>query len=539
MPRRDRQEDHPALLSTAPPSPYQKRLAACVSASLLLAMLLAAPFAGTPLTNTEFILPAYAAAVLVSEIITASLLLGLFSVQRSWAVLALAAGYLFSGALVVPWVLTFPGVLAQLGLPDAGTQATASIAALRRIGFPLLLLIYALLKDRKPSIRSFAWPLRSILLGCVAGTLMAAAGLTWLIVTNDQALPRFMLDSRNVSDIWNYIPIAAVVLYLTTMGVLWSRLRSVLDLWLLVVLWTLLIEILLISFISSGVRLSIGWWAGRLFGFASASVVLLVLLAETISLSVRLAHSVAAERRTREARLLAMQALSASIAHEINQPLASMVMNADAGLRWLSRPLPGLEEASAALNRIVRDGHRAGKVIEGIRTMFMKGTQERVPLNLNRLIGEVISRSEQEIRLRQTAIRLELDDDLPTVSGNPVQLQQVISNLIDNAVDAMGAVSSRARMLRIRSQLQQPEGILVAVEDSGPGLQDTYKEQVFEAFFSTKAEGMGMGLMFCRSVIEAHGGRLWVTDNKPCGAIFQFTLPCADENTSSVAEQIQ
>jgi signal transduction histidine kinase len=539
MPRPDRQEDYPVLLSTAPPSPYLKRLAAFVSVSLLLAMLLAAPFAGTPLANTEFILPAYAAAVLVSEIITASLLLGLFSVQRSWAVLALAVGYLFSGALVVPWVLTFPGVLAQLGLPDAGPQATASIAALRRVGFPLLLLIYALLKDRKPSIRSFAWPLRGILLGCVAGTLVAVAVLTWLIVTNDQALPEFMLDSRNVSSIWNYIPITALVLYLVTMGILWSRLRSVLDLWLLVVLWTLLIEILLISFISSGVRLSIGWWAGRLFGFASASVVLLVLLAETISLSVRLARSVAAERRTREARLLAMQTLSASIAHEINQPLASMVMNADAGLLWLSRPLPGLEEASAALNRIVRDGHRAGKVIEGIRTMFMKGTQERVPLNLNRMIGEVISRSEQEIRLRQTAIQLELDDDLPLVSGNPVQLQQVISNLIDNAVDAMGAVSSRARMLRIRSQFQQPDGILVAVEDSGPGLPDTYKEQAFEAFFSTKAEGMGMGLMFCRSVIEAHGGRLWVTDNKPCGAIFHFTLPCVDENTPSVAERIQ
>jgi signal transduction histidine kinase len=539
MPRRNRQEDYLVLLSTAPPGRYQKRLAAGVSVSLLLAMLLAAPFAGTPLMNTEVILPAYAAAVLVSELITASLLLGLFSIQRSWAVLALSAGYLFSGALILPWVLTFPGVLAQMGLPDAGPQVTASIAALRRIGFPLLVLSYALLKDRKPSIRSFAWPLRGVLFGCVAGTLMVAAGLTWLIVTHDQALPRFMVDSRNVSSSWNYIPVAALTLYLVTMGVLWRRLRSVLDLWLLVVLWTLLIEILLISFISSGVRLSIGWWAGRLFGFASASVVLLVLLAETISLSVRLARSVAAERRTREARLLAMQAFSASVAHEINQPLASMVMNADAGLRWLSRPYPGLEEARAALSRIVRDGHRAGKVIEGIRAMFMKGTQERVPLNLNELIAEVISRGEQEIRLRHTAVQLAFDHRLPLVSGNPVQLEQVISNLIDNAVDAMDAVSSRARMLRIRSQIQTEGRILVAVEDSGPGLQDADKEQAFEAFFSTKAEGMGMGLMFCRSVIEAHGGRLWVTDNKPCGAIFQFTLPCAEEGTSSVPEQIQ
>jgi signal transduction histidine kinase len=194
--------------------------------------------------------------------------------------------------------------------------------------------------------------------------------LTWLIVTRDAALPQFMSDARNVSALWQYVPATAVFLYLTGFTVLWTRRRSVLDLWLMVALCTLLIEILLLSYLSAGLRLSVGWWAGRLYGFTSASVVLLVLLSETTTLYGRLASSVAAERRAREARLTSMEAMSASIAHEVNQPLASMVTNADAGLRWLGRKSPDLEETRAALKRIVSDGHRTGKVIEGIRTMF-------------------------------------------------------------------------------------------------------------------------------------------------------------------------
>src|SRR3546814_3001302 len=148
------------------------------------------------------------------------------------------------------------------------------------------------------------------------------------------------------------------------------------------VLCTLLIELVLLSYVSAGLRLSRGWWAGRFYGFISASVVLLVLLSETTTLYARLARSVSAERRAREDRLTAMEALSASIAHEVNQPLASMVTNADAGLRWLGRNSPELEEARAALRRIASDGPRAGTGIEGIRMMFKKSAKKRVPLNL-------------------------------------------------------------------------------------------------------------------------------------------------------------
>jgi signal transduction histidine kinase len=231
-----------------------------------------------------------------------------------------------------------------------------------------------------------------------------------------------------------------------------------------------------------------------------------------------------------------MEALSASIAHEVNQPLASMVTNADAGIRWLERPNPDLAEARAALSRIAKDGHHTGKVIEGISTMFKKGAQEQVPVHLNQLIGETLRRCRGEAQFGRIATQVELCENLPLVTGSPIQLQQVISNLVDNAIDAMNAVTDWERILRVKSALQDSGRVLVSVEDSGTGMDPNSKERIFEPFYTTKPDGMGMGLMFCRSVIESHGGRLWTTDNEPHGSIFQFTLPSADDPISNSGE---
>src|SRR3546814_755673 len=232
-----------------------------------------------------------------------------------------------------------------------------------------------------------------------------------------------------------------------------------------------------------------------------------------------------------------MEALSASIAHEVNQPLASMVTNADAGLRWLGRNSPELEEARAALKRIASDGHRAGKVIEGIRTMFKKSAQERVPLNLNQLIRNVLKRNQGEAQLGQVSVQAELDEQLPLTTGNPTQLQQVVSNLIANAIDAMSSVTDRPRVLRVKSERHASGSVLVSVGDSGTGVEPENKERIFEPFFTTKSDGMGMGLMFCRSIIEVHGGRLWVTENVPQGTILRFTLPDNEDGASPRSEE--
>ena len=268
---------------------------------------------------------------------------------------------------------------------------------------------------------------------------------------------------------WRYVPASASVLCLAALTLLWFRRRSVLDLWLMVVLCVWLIETFLLGYISAG-RFSVGWWAGRIYGLVSSSTVLLVLLSETTALYARLARSVSAERRIREARLTTMEVLSASIAHEVNQPLASMVTHADAGLRWLERESPDLDEAKAALKSIVNDGHRAARIIESVRMVFRKGTQDRTPLNINEIIQEVLGHTRSEARLNRVSIQTDLDGNLPLITGNPVQLSQVVSNLITNAVDAMSSVTDRARVLRIRSKLHEPDSIMVSVEDAGTGL---------------------------------------------------------------------
>lgn len=512
---------HSFLLSTSAPTRQHCGFALAVMLVQILALAATAPFARLALPHTEIFLPAYAAAAFVVELVTAALFLSLFSVQRSPAILILAAGYLFSGLLVVPWALTFPGVFEGLGTHD-GLQSTAAIAALRRLGFPLFVLAYALLKDREP----WSGSVRRAMVGSVALVVAVAAAQTWLIFTSADSLPAFMRDARNVDDLWQYIPATALFLYLLGLIVLGVRRHAMLDVWLIVVLCTLVLEIVLISYISGGTRLSVGWWAGRLYGLAATSIVLLVLLSGTTAVYARLARAVAAERRARADRLTAMEALSASIAHEVNQPLASMVTNADAGLRWLEKAEPDLDEARAALKRIVVDGHRASKVVAGIRTLFIKGAQERIALDLNRLLDAAIGTGEAEARAARVAIDADLDRTIPWVIGNPAQLQQVAANLIGNALDAMRSTAG-PHLLRITSRRHEPGEVLVSIEDTGTGLDPADQDRIFEPFFTTKPEGMGMGLMFCRSTIEAHGGRLWVLNRTPQGAIFRFSLPAA------------
>jgi signal transduction histidine kinase len=522
----ERHDSYPFLLSTVPPDRTQQRLAGGVLATLVVALLVTLPFAHLRPMGTEILLPAYAAAVFLVELLTAVLLMALFSVQNSRAVLTLSAGYLFSGLLVIPWVSTLPDVFTALGL-DGGIQSTAMIAAVRRLSFPLFVIAYALMKDRDASARKSHPSTRRMIMGEVALVVALAFGVAWFAIVQADELPRFMKDARNVAPLWQYIPAAAVCLYLIGLAFLWVRRRSTLDLWLMVVLCTLLTELVMLAYLTGGMRFNVAWWAGRLYGLASTGIVLLVLLSETMTLQARLARSVHSERLARESRLMAMAALSASVAHEINQPLTSMVTNASAGLRWLDNDIPRVKEAKAAFERVVRDGHRARDVVDGIRKLFRKDAQERVPLDLNRLIEGVLQRSRDEALFDRVSITADLDEKLPHATGNPVQLQQVVSNLVANAVEAMSAVTNRPRVVRVTSQ-HEGGAILVSVEDSGPGIDPNCKDRIFEPFFSTKPDGMGMGLMFSRSIIENHGGKLWATDNVPHGAIFHFTLPGTD-----------
>lgn len=234
---------------------------------------------------------------------------------------------------------------------------------------------------------------------------------------------------------------------------------------------------------------------------------------------------------TRVARFTTMGELAASIAHEINQPLAAVVNNANAGLRWLDRQPPNTDEVRAALTRIVNDGERGGNIIESIRAMLKKGVRERTELNLNELIRDVTRLTQGQFQRHGVSIRSELADDLPSVLADRIQLQQVILNLFMNAAEAMASVSDRERLVCVRSEKHDGGGALIAVEDSGPGVEPEDAKRIFEAFFTTKPEGMGMGLSICRSIVESHGGRITVAKAFPQGTVFQVTLPATQRGS--------
>jgi PAS domain S-box-containing protein len=238
------------------------------------------------------------------------------------------------------------------------------------------------------------------------------------------------------------------------------------------------------------------------------------------------------ERRYREAqselahvnRVTTMGQLTASIAHEVNQPIAAAVTNADAGLRWLAAQPPNLEEVRDAFDHIIKASNQASEVVGRIRALIKKLPARKASLDINETILETIALTRSEMRRHCILLQTELANGLPRIWGDRVQLQQVILNLIMNAIEAMSEVSEGSRELLIDTGLDAPDGVLVAVRDSGPGLKPESLDHLFDPFYTTKPAGMGMGLSICRSITEAHGGRLWATANAPRGAVFQFTV---------------
>ena len=244
--------------------------------------------------------------------------------------------------------------------------------------------------------------------------------------------------------------------------------------------------------------------------------------------AIRLAQLEAQNTRTElehVMRVTSLGELTASIAHEVNQPLGAIVANAEACLGWLSRESPDLNEVHAAIKGIVSDGLRAGKVIHGIRALIKKTDTLMVPLDLNDIIRETVNIAQNELLSHRVSARLELASGLPEVLGDRIQLQRVLLNLILNAIESMQPISGRPRELVIRSQQDGARQVLISATDCGLGLSAESVHRIFNAFVTTKSSGVGMGLSICRSIVRAHGGRIWASPNEPHGATVQFTLP--------------
>jgi C4-dicarboxylate-specific signal transduction histidine kinase len=223
--------------------------------------------------------------------------------------------------------------------------------------------------------------------------------------------------------------------------------------------------------------------------------------------------------------------MTASIAHEVNQPLAGIVTNGEAGLRWLDRKEPDLGEVRSAMERMIRDGKRASQVVERLRALARKAPAQTMALDLNEVITEGVALLQREIQNHRIALQLDLARDLPPVLAGRVELQQVVINLMMNGMQAMEPVTDRPRRLVVRSSRHNDE-VLVSVRDSGVGIDPGNIDRLFNAFFTTRANGMGMGLSIGRSIVESYGGRIWASNNDGPGTIFQFALPVMAQDAS-------
>ncbi|MEO8016208.1 MAG: MASE4 domain-containing protein [Pseudomonadota bacterium] len=516
-------EEQHLVLSNLPPSHAQKRLALGIVLGLVIALyLVTGPFGGIQLGAIHSFVAVYTTAMIVTDSITAILLFAQFSILRSRAILVIASGYLFSALLIVPYLLAFPGVLAPDGIMG-NLQTTAHLYLLWHCGFPLFVIGYALTKDKAPSKRLSQGKVSTPILTSIAWTVALALAVSIFCIKTDAVLPRVMLDQTRFVHEWPWVVGAPIALLCATaLVVLWSRRRSILDLFLMVVLCAYLIEIPP-HYYPFPARFSTGWYAVRVTSLLSSSIVLVVLLHEITALYGGLLAAVLRQRREREARLMTGDAVAASIAHEVRQPLTAMVTTADAGLRFLDRSAPNLDKAKEAFRRIVADGHRAGGVIGSIRANFKSDVRDRTTFDLNEFIEEALALGRGDLQEHCIAVQAESNQQLPPVKGNRIQLQQVLINLITNAIDAMSSKDGQ-RTLSVRSEICGGDRVKISVADTGVGIQPQDVERIFTPLFTSKPDGMGMGLSICRAIIEAHEGQLWFAPNQPHGAVFQFTL---------------
>lgn len=515
-----------AVLALRRPGAAERKAAVVCVALLIVGVGAVKPFAAIPMDGAAPLLPAYATAVFACDLIAATLLLSQYAAIGAPAFLALASAYLFNGLTAVAWVASFPGVFAPDGLLGGDLQTTAVIAVFRRLAFPIGVVAYALLRRRGPAVDAWRPYSSRRAMAAVSASVLAALLATWVGVGMSASAPALMASLRVPTAAWDAVLWAGVALT-SVAAIAVARLRpfSVLDMWLLVTLAALLVEIVLLGFLADGVRFSLSWWAGRAFGLAAVAIVALALLVETATLTARSVTTLMAEVQARSARESTLEALGAAIAHELNQPLAAIVTSAEAAGRWLDRPEPDLARARQRLAAIADDGARAGRVLAGLRRSFGRGAPRGGSVEARALLTSVAA------LVRETAaaagVRVVVDAGgagAVVMRGDADQLRQAVLNIVVNAIEAMAPTTGAPRVVAMGARADAGS-VVLSVADTGPGVPEALVDAAFEAFRSSKPQGMGLGLMISRTIVDAHGGRIAASNRPGGGALFEITLP--------------
>jgi signal transduction histidine kinase len=286
------------------------------------------------------------------------------------------------------------------------------------------------------------------------------------------------------------------------------------------------------AFFSLGsARFSLGFYAGRVFSLITSIIVLILLLQETTRLYARLARSNALLERERNNKLLSAQAITASIAHEVRQPLTAIAASGGAALQYLRKPSPDHEKIRQSVDRMISESHRTSEVFESIRSLFGRAYQKREPVDVNEIVRDVLESVGRELIGNDITASAELAE-LPLVDCNRNQLRQVVYNLVQNALDAMQTLAGRKRILRVRTERRGGTAVAVVIEDSGPGINPSQVDSIFSAFVTTKSHGMGLGLAICRQIVEHHGGQLLASSDGMSGAQFEVVLPVGPSDST-------
>lgn len=550
-----------AFLSRSVAGQRELRLCLALLGISALVFVICVPFVRLPMPPSPAFVAVYNAVSTLNDLTTSIILFGQFNILRSRALLVLASGYLFASLMSVIQLLTFPGVFGAAGLLGAGPQTALWLCVFWHGGFPLIVVFYALYDGSQRGIASQPQSAIRKTGAAIIGTVLAC----WFVATwcagNGRLLPS-LLDASGFTPWQRVVNLTDVVLVLAAFILLWARSRqSPLNLWLMVVMGYWFCDITLSSYLNGG-RYDLGFYAGRIYGALAASFVLAALVLENSRLYRKLAlaanrlkehtadlsvanrtlqneivcrqqaeeelHCAQAEL-ARVSRMSAMGELICSLADEVNQPIGAIMINADTCLRWLSHEVPNIERARAIGNMIVRDGTRASETVARIRKLFEREDTLREAVNVNNIIREMIALLRGEASRHAVSIRTHLMEDLSEIAGNPVQLKQVLMNLMINSIEAMNA-GDGTRELTITSLRADNRQIKICVSDTGIGLPPLPTNQIFKAFFTTKPNGIGIGLSISRSIVEEHGGRLWATNNASSGASFCLTLPADQES---------
>lgn len=507
------------LLYNLRPTARQVGITAMIAVLLSAGMLGAIPFRSVPLWKLDSFVPVLDALLVLGDWMTAALFFAQVSTLRSMALMALGVGYFFSGFILIVHALTFPDAFSHTGWLGAGLDTTGWLYLVWHIGLPAGAMSYALLKNR------VGWPQTALLVPrrAVAFSVMAVtalvAAITIFVTRGEALLPSVFSDSMHWSPaVALYFLLPVLVLVLAAGAMIWRGYRTVLDLWLLFMLWAAFLEICLTFIVST--RFSLGWYAGRMIGLVSSLSVLTMLLTETGRLYVRTVLTAMARERERESQLLFRDAISASIAHELRQPLSAILLNAQTGQLRIGAKVDGL---SPLLSEIVAGSHRANEIITNARTLFNGAATDRRLADTNQLIRETLALIKGDARQRKIAVELKLDERVPPVAVNRLQIQEVLLNLFTNAMEAMRFEDGWPRILTVHSG-SGGSGLTIRVEDTGRGVTATDFGRIFDPFFTTNEGRMGVGLTICHSVVTAHGGSIRALPSAR-GAVFEIYLP--------------